>query len=233
MIYTLRTFLVDRPNVRRFVELSEGEIWPWLEQRDGRALGLWSVVLGGQERIVLITRYDSLDHWQQTRPWLTGGQGAVAADLHQRGRAAVAERAALTRDTDVIALQPVSARMPLTDAPEPEPGIYTLRSFRVRPRDDAEFARLTEESIWPWFETMGSRHLGLWRAVIAEDPQLYMLSRYRDLAHWEATRQAGPEPSDPALRPRWQAARAALARRAELTLHSGVRVLRPISTRRP
>ena len=233
MIYTVRTFLVDRADIPRFVEMSEHGIWPALEQREGRALGLWVVVMGGPERVVLMTRYDSLEHWQGTRPWPEGRQRAVPEDVHRRGRDAGVQRAALTRETDVIALQPLSRRMPLADAPETAPSLYTLRTFRVRPRDDAEFARITEEVIWPWFETMGSRHLGLWRAVIAEDPQLYMLSRYDDLAHWQATRGAGPEPDDSSVRHQWQAAREALARRAELTQHSGVRVLRSISARRP
>jgi hypothetical protein len=233
VIYTLRTFLVARAAIARFVELSEHGVWPALEQRDGRALGLWTVVMGGPERIVLMTRYDSLAHWQATRSWPAAAHRAVPADEQRRGREAGVARAALTRETDLIALQPLSRRMPLADAPETEPGIYTLRTFRVRPRDDGEFAHLTEEAIWPWFETMGSRHLGLWRAIIAEDPQLYMLSRYDDLAHWQATRGAGPEPDDASQRQRWRAARDALARRAALTQHSGVRVLRPISARRP
>lgn len=234
MIYTMRTFQVDRANVRRFVELSEGGVWPALEGRDGRALGLWSVVIGGPERVLLITRYESLAHWQETRPWPEVQQrGAPPDQIVGRGRDAGVERAAMTRETDLIALQPLSRRMPVEDAPEARPGIYTLRSFRVRPQGQAEFARLTEEVIWPWFETLGSRHLCLWRATIAEDPQLYMLSRYDDLAHWEATRGAGPEPTNPAQRERRQAARQALADRAALTQHSGMRVLRPISSRRP
>jgi len=54
MLYTMRTFLVDRADVARFVELSETAIWPALEGREGRALGLWQVVMGGEERIVLL-----------------------------------------------------------------------------------------------------------------------------------------------------------------------------------
>jgi hypothetical protein len=234
MIYTMRTFLVDRANVRRFVELSEGGVWPALEHRDGRALGLWLVVIGGQERILLMTRYESLAHWQGTRAWPEGEtRGAPPEDVARRGRDAGLERSGMTRETDLIALQPISRGMPIEDAPESEPGIYTLRTFRVRPRDDAEFVRLTEVAIWPWFETMGTRHLGVWRATVSEDPQLYMLSRYRDLEHWEATRAAGPEPAEAELGTRWQAAREALAARAQLTEHSGMRVLRPLSNRRP
>ncbi|MHB8575738.1 MAG: NIPSNAP family protein [Dehalococcoidia bacterium] len=233
-MYTLRTFQVDRTNYRRFVELSEDGVWPALEHRDGRALGLWQVVIGGPERIVLMTRYESLEHWEGTRGWQGAAQrGAPPDDVARRGREAGVERSAMTLDTTLIALNLISRREPPENAPEAAPGIYTLRSFSVHPRDDAAFVRLTESVIWPWFETMGTRHLGVWRTSVAEDPRIYMLSRYDDLAHWEATRAAGPEPADSALRGRWQAAREALRDRAQLTQGSGMRVLRPISRRRP
>ncbi len=57
--------------------------------------------------------------------------------------------------------------------------------------------------------------------------------RYRDLAHWEATRGAGPEPTDPAMHESWERGRAALQERRELTQQTSVKILRPISRRRP
>jgi len=227
MLYTLRTFLVDRANVARFVELSETGVWPALEGRDGRALGLWQVVLGGEERIVLITRYESLAHWQQTRSWPENR----AAPWPAAGREAVAARAALTRETDVIAMQPLGTRRPPEDTPDGAPGIYALRSFQVRPGDVAEFVRRSEEAVWPWYEAQGARPLGLWRAHVAERPLIWMLTHYADLGVWEASRDPGPEPEDPALRTKWRALRA--ANRSDLIQASGVRILRPISARRP
>lgn len=229
----MRTFDVARADVPRFVELSEGAIWPWLEGRDGRALGLWQTVMGAPERIVLITRYESLAHWEGTRVWSDPDARPIPADLEERGHAAQRERAALMRATDLIAMRPISQRMPIDDAPEAAPGIYALRTYRARPADDAEFARLSEEAIWPWFETLGVRTVALWRTVIAQDPHLLMLTRYDHLAHWEAARGAGPEPSDPEPRALWQAARDAIARRAALAEGAGWRILRPISRRRP
>lgn len=233
MLYTLRTFDVARADVPRFVELSEGQIWPWLEGRDGRALGLWRVIMGGAEQVVLITRYESLAHWEETRLWSDPGARPISPELEARGHAAQRERATLMRATELIALRPISRRMPVTDGDDDQPGIYALRTFQSRQADDAEFARLSEDAIWPWFETMGARTLCLWRTLIAEEPHLLMLTRYDDLTHWEATRGAGLEPSDPAHRQRWQTARDALTRRAALTLRSGVRILQPISQRRP
>lgn len=227
MLYTMRTFLVDRANVARFVELSETGVWPALEGRDGRALGLWQVVLGGDERIVLITRYESLAHWQETRSWPENR----AAPWPAAGREAVVARAALTRETDVIAMRLLGTRRPPEDTPDRTPGVYALRSFQVRPADIAEFARRTEEAVWPWYETQGARPLGMWRAHVAEQPLLWMLTGYAGLGVWEASRDPGPEPAEPELRAKWQALRA--ANRGELIQASGVRILRPISARRP
>ncbi|GEM_PF-2398374 len=232
MLYTMRTFLVDRADVARFVELSETAIWPALEGREGRALGLWQVVMGGEERIVLITRYESLAHWQQTRSWPENRvHGANAVPWPASGREAVAARAALTRATDVIALQPLGERRPPEDTPDGMPGIYALRSFQVRPEDMAEFVRRTEDAVWPWYETQGARPLGMWRAHVAEAPRIWMLTRYADLGAWEASREVGTEPEEPAPRAKWQALRQ--ANRNELIQGSGVRILRPISARRP
>ncbi len=224
MIYTMRTFHVERENYGEFVRLSDEVIWPALEDRDGRALGLWVVAIGGPERIVLVTRYNSLAHWQETRGW--GGK---------RGMPNVAaERSRLMRDTDLIALRPLSRRQPTDDAPEAEPGIYTLRTFHVDQMHLDRFSALTEDSVWPWFETgLDGRPLGLWQSIIAPETRAYMMLRYRNLAHWEATRGGGLEPSDPALRASWERCRDALQERRELTQHTSVKILRPISRRRP
>ena len=79
MIYTIRTFQVDPQNYRDFVRQSEEEIWPGLEKLGARSLGLWTTIIGGAERILLMTRYDSLAHWQETRNWDTGGGGCSAS----------------------------------------------------------------------------------------------------------------------------------------------------------
>lgn len=224
MIYTIRTFQVDREHYGEFVRLSEEVIWPALEDRDGRALGLWVVAIGGPERIVLVTRYNSLAHWQDTRGW-GGGSGLPRV---------AAEHSRLTRDTDLRALRPLSRRQPTHDTPEADPGIYTLRTFQVEPAHLDRFVALTEDSIWPWYETgMGVRPIGLWLSIIAPETRLYMMIRYRDLAHWEATRDAGPEPADAAQRASWQQGKAALHERRDLVQHTSVKILRPISRRQP
>ena len=225
MIYTIRTFEVERKNYREFVHISEEEIWPGLEEMDGRALGLWIVTMGGAERILLMTRYNSLAHWQETRKW-----GTQESAL----RNAVAARAKLIGDTDLIALRPLTRRRPLEDAKEAEPGIYTMRTFRVGRNDINRFVSLSEDGWWPWVDKAQKvKPLGLWLSIVAPEVRIYLMARYDDMAHWEATRGPGPEPADPEMREIWKKARSAIMERTAITLDTNVMVLRPISNRRP
>ena len=64
MIYTIRTFHVHRKDYAEFVRFSEEQIWPAIEEKGARALGLWVVAIGGPERIFLMTRYE--------KPWSLG-----------------------------------------------------------------------------------------------------------------------------------------------------------------
>ncbi len=225
MIYTIRTFQVDPQNYRDFVRQSEEEIWPGLEKLGARSLGLWTTIIGGAERILLMTRYDSLAHWQETRNWDTGG-GAL--------RSAASERAKLIRDTDLIALSPLTQTQPEGDAAEAEPGIYTVRRFDVERENISRLVELSEEGCWPWVTRgQGIRPVGQWLSIISPETRVYMMARYDNLAHWEATRGPGPEPSDPEMRAIWDKGRTALRERSAIVRQTDVRVLRPISHRRP
>ena len=99
MIYTIRTFHVHRKDYAEFVRFSEEVIWPNIENKGGRSLGLWVVALGGPERIFLMTRYESVGHWLDTRSW-TG--------LQNEGKG----RAALVHDTEAIAIRPITQTQP-------------------------------------------------------------------------------------------------------------------------
>ena len=75
--------------------------------------------------------------------------------------------------------------------------------------------------------------MGQWLSVIAPETRIYMMSRYNDLTHWEATRGPGPEPSDPEMQAVWEKGRAALRERTTMHRQTDVRILRPISRRLP
>ncbi len=225
MIYTIRTFQVERQNYDAFVYQSEEEIWPALENKGGRALGLWIIVMGGAERILLMTRYDSLAHWQETRNWETcGGKPQIT----------FSERTRLVQNTALIALSPLTQLQPKGDAPETEPGIYTLRRFDVERENITRLAELSEREWWPWVRKgQGIRPVGQWLSIISPETRIYMMCRYNNLAHWEATRGPGPEPSDPEMHAIWEKGCTALRERTAIIRQTDVRILRPISRRRP
>ena len=225
MIYTIRTFQVELQNYDEFVRQSEEEIWPALENQGARALGLWVVVMGGTERLLLMTRYDSLAHWQETRNWDTCGG---------KPQSTFSERIRFVQDTALIALSPLTQLQPEGDAPETEPGIYTLRRFEVERENIGRLVELSERGWWPWVRKgQGIRPVGQWLSIISPETRIYMMSRYNNLAHWEATRVPGPEPSDPEMHEIWEKGRTALRERTAIIRQTDVRILRPISRRRP
>ncbi|MQG50648.1 MAG: hypothetical protein FI695_01535 [SAR202 cluster bacterium] len=67
-IYGYREFIIETKNVNTFVESSEKGIWPRVQSQGGRVLGLWSnITNSSQTRILLLTGYDSVSHWEGTR----------------------------------------------------------------------------------------------------------------------------------------------------------------------
>ena len=223
MICTLRTFQVEPQNYGEFVRQSEENVWPTLEEHGARALGLWLVVIGGDERILLMTRYDSLAHWQEIQNWDNGKlQNTFSGRIN------------FIQDTALIALSPLTKTQPEGDAPETGLGIYTLRRFDVERENVRRLVDLSENGWWPFVRKIQDiRPVGQWLSIIAPETRVYMMSRYNDLAHWEATRGPGPEPSDPEMRELWETGRTALRERSALVRQTDVRVLRPISRRRP
>lgn len=225
MVFTIDTYQIEPRDHDEFVRRSEEEVWPALESQGARVFGLWLVVMGRPERILQMTRYDSLAHWQETRSW--DSRSATV-------RSAPSEPAGLVRDAETIALSPLTRLQPEGDAAETEAGMYTLRRFDVERENVRRLVELSEEGWWPWVRAgQGIRPVGQWLSIIAPETRIYMISRYNDMAHWEATRGPGPEPSDPGMREIWEKGRTALRERSELVRQTEVRVLRPIGSRRP
>lgn len=225
MIYTLRTLYVKPKHLNEFVHLSEEEVWPALEDKGAMPLGLWARVAGGAERLMQMIRYDSLAQWQEIKGWDRNG-----GKLHQIR----SEQLKLVSETAMVVLSPLTRCQPEGDAPESEPGIYTLRRFDVERGNIRRLAELSEDGWWPWVtQGQGIRPLGQWVSIVAPETRVYMIARYDDLAHWEATRGPGPEPEDPEMRAIWDRGRKDLKERSDMTRHTDVCVLRLISRRRP
>ena len=224
MILTMRTWQVPRANYAEFARLSEDEFWPEFEQLDGRPLALWVARVGMQERVVLMTRYASLEHWLATRSW-----GPAAAKL----KALTDRREQLHGDTDLVALLPLSHRQPAGNAPEAEPGWYVLEDWHVAPQHQERFRSLTEDHWMPWAEADGRlRVVGCWRAYVGPADRVKVLLRVSAMRDWDARTFAGGT-EGLADMPENTAARKVLAQRREIAEPLSTAMLNPLTRRRP
>jgi hypothetical protein len=213
VIVTVRTWRIHRRDYAEFARLSEDEYWPLFEKHGGRALGIWAVRAGAPERLRIMTRYDSMDHWLGTRAWGETGNALKAASDR---------RDAMILDTDLIALNTLSRRQPRGDAPEVEPGVYVWESFRVAPQDRERFRDLTEDQWLPNAERSGGiRLVGMWSACIGPQALVHMLTRADTFATWEQGHALGAGRSH------------ALEQRAAIAEKASVQLLYSVTRRRP
>jgi hypothetical protein len=120
-------------------------------------------------------------------------------------------------------------------AHQPGEEIVTLRYFKIKKGSFAEFYKASEEGVWPYFEKIGSRVIGMWQVVAPEDvgegefvehadyDEVYLMTRYASVEHWRATRDTVRHGGDG---PDWDACRKALEVRRGLTIESNVKFLR-------
>jgi len=213
MIVTVRTWRLNRLDYAEFARISEDEYWPLFDQHGCRALGIWGVRVGAAERLMVMTRYDSLDHWLGTRPW-----GEAADKL----KAISDKRDAMLLDTDLIALDTLSHRQPQRDAPEIEPGVYVWETFRVERQNRKFFRELTEDQWLPQAEKSGGiRLVGIWNAHIGPQNLVYVLTRADSVGTWEQRRAIGDDENH------------ALAKRAAISEETSVQLLYSVTKRRP
>jgi hypothetical protein len=109
--------------------------------------------------------------------------------------------------------------------------IVTLRYWKIRKGAFPEFLKASQEGVWPYFEKIGARIVGMWMVTPApgtEGPadydEVYLMTRYASLEHWAATRSAsalGGDGPDYAALQAALAVRDSLATETRLTFLSG------------
>ena len=146
----------------------------------------------------------------------------------------MAARAAAMLAADAIVCSSMQAVTPTVrpksaDAPVQD-GVYAHRWFWVHEPDVPEFIRLSEDGVWPYFEAVGCRIVGLWRAPAKPRDlvPVLLITRYDSVSHWERTRLQSPEPPPGVDAALYRSAQAAVRRRAALTRRSIVRLTRPV-----
>lgn len=136
-------------------------------------------------------------------------------------------------DTDTGQIRPVRNQAADTAQIGSE-GIVTLRYWKIRKGGFPQFLAASQHGVWPYFEKIGARVLGMWMVqptpgeaeASADYDEVYLATRYASVEHWAATRDAvelggnGPD---------FDAMRAALAIRRELTLETNLTFLEGVS----
>ena len=131
---------------------------------------------------------------------------------------------------EVKAEDPVAVR---NDVAQPGEAIVTLRYFKIRKGSFPEFLQASQEGVWPFFEKIGSRVIGMWQVLhpdgietaARDNPgydEVWLMTRYASVEHWRATRDMAKLGGNG---PDYQKARAALSLRQSLTLESNVQFL--------
>lgn len=98
-IVVQRSFTIERGSFKEFERLSREGIWPYMEARGCKILGLFTNLHGGpSDEVILLTAYDSLAHWEATRLDVAPpGSSPELVALAQQAAEAGRERNKLTR----------------------------------------------------------------------------------------------------------------------------------------
>ncbi len=127
--------------------------------------------------------------------------------------------------------KPVAVR---NQAALPADEIATIRYFRIKKGSFDQFLKASIEGVWPYFEKIGSRPIGMWKVIQPSSveglakasldyDEVYLMTRYASVEHWRSTRDAtlvggnGPD---------WERCKKALDLRQSLTISSTVQFLK-------
>ncbi len=119
-------------------------------------------------------------------------------------------------------------------AAQPGEEIVTIRYFKIRKGSFPEFLKASQTGVWPYFEKIGARIVGMWQVIpdpegagVATDyDEAYLMTRYASLEHWSATRKADALGGDG---PDFAALQEALKVRRSLTLETRVTYLKGLN----
>lgn len=179
----------------------------------GRVLGFWFTLIGGpMSQVAMLSQFQDADTW---RDWLkTASELVLPGGVRKLGSAVLDE-----------------SRAPIAEGIGAEPGIYTHRWFNVKPGAMDEFVRLSQEGWWTAIAKEGIEVQGFWPALAgATEGTALLITRYRDLAHWEGSRYTMSADNAAKVQEKDMAA---INARAELTdgsrgAHAVMKVMKPI-----
>jgi hypothetical protein len=107
-IVVQRSFTIERGTYNEFERLSREHIWPYMEARGCKILGLFTNMHGGSsDEVILLTAYNSMAHWEATRMEVPppAGTSDTARTLQAPAAQAARDRAKLTIRTSTRVLR--------------------------------------------------------------------------------------------------------------------------------
>jgi hypothetical protein len=116
-------------------------------------------------------------------------------------------------------------------AAQPGEEIVTIRYWKIKKGSFPQFLKASQDGIWPFFEKIGARILGMWQVIPApgekdaspDYDEAYLTTRYASLEHWAATRDAAAMGGNG---PDYEALQKALAIRQSLSIETKVTFLK-------
>jgi hypothetical protein len=111
--------------------------------------------------------------------------------------------------------------------------ITTIRYWKIRKGTFPQFLEASQTGVWPFFEKIGARVVGMWQVIPApgqaqvspDYDEVYLTTRYASLDHWAATRDSAALGGDG---PDYAALQAALAVRQSLSIETKVTFLKGV-----
>jgi len=206
---------VDISGIQKYLSLFYEELKPRIEEKNGRVICLLQGIVGSPTNEFLqITRFPDLNSYQQMQPILNNKGASLLKSKETR-----LFKSITSRPKDPL---PIEDCLP----------IYSDRRFFFRSSDVEKCADLSENLIWPLYESWGVSVLAIFTTVLTSEVQeVMMFSGYNSIAHWEETRNvvgfASRRPkSIPSII--WREGKKAVFRRAELTLRSTISLMKAI-----
>jgi hypothetical protein len=149
----------------------------------------------------------------------------------------------LEEDRAQIEAAPIPVRNDVAQTGDP---IVTKRYFKIKKGSFPEFLEVSQQGVWPFFEKIGSRVIGMWQVIHPAEAdkaspaaagddnhdydEVYLMTQYASVAHWKASRKMAEMGGNG---PDWAKAREALALRASLTLATRLEFLRGSTWKNP
>jgi len=114
---------------------------------------------------------------------------------------------------------------------QPSEPIVTQRYFKIKKGQFPQFLKLSREGVWPYFEKIGARVIGMWMVThpavtqtkSSDDyDEVILMTQYASVEHWQATRNMtslggnGPD---------WKKCQDAIQQRRELTIETSLQFL--------